>query len=150
MSSKETRDRLAELRAAMAANGLDWYIINGTDAHLSEYVAPYWRTRAFISGFTGSAGTVLVSKDGAWLWTDSRYFIQAASQIDELPVVMSFPKIHTGIAIAKPDVLAVLPEAVCSVLIDCHRPDVGVAVSGHLAVRADHNISTHVIESGLF
>lgn len=82
MSSKETRDRLAELRAAMAANGLDWYIINGTDAHLSEYVAPYWRTRAFISGFTGSAGTVLVSKDDAWLWTDSRYFIQAASQIE--------------------------------------------------------------------
>lgn len=82
MSENKVMQRLAKLRSGMAAEGLDWYIINGSDAHMSEYVAPHWRTRAFISGFTGSAGTVLVSKDGAWLWTDSRYFIQAAEQLD--------------------------------------------------------------------
>lgn len=82
MSENKVMQRLAKLRSGMAAEGLDWYIINGSDAHMSEYVAPHWRTRAFISGFTGSAGTVLVSKDGAWLWTDSRYFIQAAGQLD--------------------------------------------------------------------
>ena len=79
---KEIVDRLSALRERMKSEGVEWYMITGTDAHLSEYVAPHWRTREFISAFTGSAGTVLVSLTGAWLWTDSRYFIQAASQIE--------------------------------------------------------------------
>ena len=78
----EIVDRLSALRERMKSEGVEWYMITGTDAHLSEYVAPHWRTREFISAFTGSAGTVLVSLTGAWLWTDSRYFIQAASQIE--------------------------------------------------------------------
>lgn len=78
----EIVDRLSALRERMKSEGVEWYMITGTDAHLSEYVAPHWRTREFISAFTGSAGTVLVSLSGAWLWTDSRYFIQAASQIE--------------------------------------------------------------------
>ena len=74
--------RLDSLRRRMKDAALDWYLITGSDAHMSEYVAPHWRTREFITGFTGSAGTVLVSLDGAWLWTDSRYFIQAAHQLE--------------------------------------------------------------------
>ena len=74
-------ERVAELRNKMSALGLDAYLITGTDPHQSEYVAPRWRTRAFISGFTGSAGTVVVTKDKALLWVDSRYFIQGAEEI---------------------------------------------------------------------
>ena len=74
-------ERISRLREEMRKAGLQAYIITGTDAHISEYVAPHWRTREFISGFTGSAGQVLVTEDRAFLWTDSRYFIQAASQL---------------------------------------------------------------------
>lgn len=74
-------ERINSLRKEMAKEGIDAYLITGTDPHQSEYVAPRWRTRAFISGFTGSAGTVIVTMDKALLWVDSRYFIQAAAEI---------------------------------------------------------------------
>lgn len=74
-------ERIKSLRNEMAKEGIDAYLITGTDPHQSEYVAPRWRTRAFISGFTGSAGTVIVTLDKALLWVDSRYFIQAADEI---------------------------------------------------------------------
>ena len=73
--------RISKLRSIMERNGLDYYLVTGTDAHLSEYVCPHWRTREFITGFTGSAGTVLVGRSEALLWTDSRYFIQAFQQL---------------------------------------------------------------------
>ena len=56
-------ERVRALRALMEEKGYDAYLVTGTDPHMSEYVAPRWRTRAFISGFTGSAGTVLVTQD---------------------------------------------------------------------------------------
>src|SRR5574344_1436400 len=74
-------ERVSALRALMNEKGYDAYLVTGTDPHMSEYVASRWRTRAFISGFTGSAGTVLVTKDDAILWVDSRYFIQGAAEI---------------------------------------------------------------------
>ena len=74
-------EKVKALRALMEEKGYDAYLVTGTDPHMSEYVAPRWRTRAFISGFTGSAGTVLVTKTEAILWVDSRYFIQAAAEI---------------------------------------------------------------------
>ena len=58
------------------------FIIPSTDPHLSEYVAPHWQSREWISGFTGSAGTVVVTAKDAGLWTDSRYFLQAARQLE--------------------------------------------------------------------
>jgi Xaa-Pro aminopeptidase len=73
--------RLAGLRAAMTAQGWAAFIITGTDPHDSEYVPPRWETRAWISGFTGSAGTVVVTADQAGLWTDGRYFLQAETQL---------------------------------------------------------------------
>lgn len=75
-------ERVQELRNEMAKEGLDGYLITGTDPHQSEYVASRWRTRAYISGFTGSAGTVVITNDKALLWVDSRYFIQATKQIE--------------------------------------------------------------------
>jgi Xaa-Pro aminopeptidase len=65
----------------MQKKGLDAYVIFGTDPHMSEYLPARWQTRAFISGFTGSAGMVVVSHNKAALWTDSRYFLQAEEQL---------------------------------------------------------------------
>ncbi len=73
--------KLENLRKSLRERNLDGYLIIGTDPHQSEYVAPRWRTREFISGFTGSAGTVIVTLDNALLWVDSRYFIQAEKEI---------------------------------------------------------------------
>ena len=73
--------RLALLREKMREKGLDGYIITSADPHMSEYVTAHYKCREFISGFSGSAGTVLVTADSAFLWTDSRYFIQAAAQL---------------------------------------------------------------------
>ena len=75
-------ERIKNLRAQMALSEVDAWIITGTDPHQSEYVAPRWRTREFISGFSGSAGTVVITKDEALLWVDSRYFLQGAQQIE--------------------------------------------------------------------
>lgn len=86
MSRETIAERLGALRAEMASEGLDAYLITGTDAHSSEYVCPHWRTREWATGFTGSAGTVLVTMDRALLWTDSRYYIQAAAQTGESEV----------------------------------------------------------------
>ena len=75
-------ERIAALRAHIAKEDIQAFIIPSTDPHLSEYVAPHWQSREWISGFTGSAGTVVVTAQEAGLWTDSRYFLQAARQIE--------------------------------------------------------------------
>ncbi len=75
-------DRIAALRAHIAQEQIQAFIIPSTDPHLSEYVAPHWQSREWISGFTGSAGTVVVTAKDAGLWTDSRYFLQAARQLE--------------------------------------------------------------------
>jgi len=73
--------RLRGLRAQMEARGLAAYVLPTADPHLSEYVPPRWQTRAWFSGFTGSAGTLVVTRDTAGLWTDGRYEIQAEQQL---------------------------------------------------------------------
>lgn len=75
------KKRIEDLRQWMAQQQVEAFIIPSTDPHLSEYVAPHWQSREWISGFTGSAGTVVVTRSEAGLWTDSRYFLQAASQL---------------------------------------------------------------------
>ena len=69
-------EKLALLRTEMKKNGIDAYIIPSSDPHQSEYVADHWKVREWISDFTGSAGTVVITLDHAGLWTDSRYFLQ--------------------------------------------------------------------------
>ena len=70
------------LRQLMQAEGWDAVVISGTDPHGSEYLPKRWQVRKYVSGFTGSAGTVVVTADHAGLWTDSRYFIQAVAQLE--------------------------------------------------------------------
>ena len=72
---------LEKLREVMKSEKIDYYIIPSSDAHQSEYVAKYFKGREFVSGFTGSAGTLLVSLKEAYLWTDGRYFIQADNEL---------------------------------------------------------------------
>ena len=75
-------EKLKALRALMKAQGVSAYIIPSSDYHQSEYTADHWKSRRWISGFTGSAGTVVVTGDKAGLWTDGRYFIQAEAELE--------------------------------------------------------------------
>ncbi len=75
-------ERIAALREAMKQHKIDAYIIPTSDPHMSEYPADCWKYREWISGFTGSAGTVIIPADKAGLWTDSRYFLQASTQLE--------------------------------------------------------------------
>lgn len=86
-------DRLAALRTHMKEAGIKALIIPSNDPHQSEYVADCWKTRTYFSGFTGSAGLVIVLEDYAALWTDSRYFLQAETEL-----------VGTGVTLHKQDV----------------------------------------------
>lgn len=93
-------ERIAELRKLMAEKSIDAYIIPSFDAHQSEYVPEHWKARQWISGFTGSAGTVVVTMKEAGLWTDGRYFIQAEKQLEGSEVKlfkMAMPGVPTYI-----------------------------------------------------
>ncbi len=74
-------EKVAALRTAMRKHNIDAYIIPSSDPHQSEYVSEHWKSREWISGFTGSAGTVVITHEHAGLWADSRYFIQAEEQL---------------------------------------------------------------------
>ena len=78
----QIKERVASLRDAMREAGISACIIPGTDPHASEYIAEHWKERVWISGFTGSAGTAVVGLEKAGVWTDSRYFLQGAEQLD--------------------------------------------------------------------
>jgi len=75
-------NRISMLRAEMKKQGISACIIPGTDPHASEYLADCWKEREWITGFDGSAGTVVITHTSAALWTDSRYFLQAEKQLE--------------------------------------------------------------------
>ncbi|WP_227671001.1 aminopeptidase P family protein [Psychrobacter maritimus] len=77
----EIQQRITSLRAAIAAQDLTAIIVPSADPHLSEYLPEYWQARLWLSGFTGSVGTLVVTADFAGLWTDSRYWVHAAHQL---------------------------------------------------------------------
>lgn len=81
MENKVIRERLENLRQAMQQAGVDFYMIPTADYHNSEYVSDFFKVREYFCGFTGSNGTLVVWKDGAGLWTDGRYFIQAENEL---------------------------------------------------------------------
>ena len=119
MDKKIIKERISALRATFDKEGIAAFIIPSTDAHLSEYVAPHWKAREWISGFTGSAGTVVVTRDKAGLWTDSRYFLQAARQLE-----------GTGIELYK----EMLPETpgIPAFLSATLKPGDGVGIDGQV------------------
>lgn len=81
-------ERVDRLRQLMAEKGIDAYVVPTADYHQSEYVGEHFKVRAFMTGFTGSAGTAVFTKDEAGMWTDGRYFIQAAQQMEGTGVVL--------------------------------------------------------------
>ncbi len=81
MNVNPYRSRLAAVRAVMKKRGVDALIVPSADPHLGEYVPDHWRVIRWLTGFSGSAGTVVITAKFAGLWTDSRYFIQAADQL---------------------------------------------------------------------
>lgn len=82
MEENKIPARLAALREQMSKHNISAMIIPTDDAHMSEYVAKHWKCREWISGFTGSAGKVVVALNWSGLWSDSRYFIQAPEQLE--------------------------------------------------------------------
>ena len=94
MNKKVIRDRIDRLRQTLAAQDLTAIIVPTADPHLSEYLPEYWQTREWLSGFTGSAGTLVVSADFAGLWADSRYWVHAADELADTGI--SLEKLAPG------------------------------------------------------
>ncbi|GAF53335.1 aminopeptidase P family protein [Psychrobacter sp. JCM 18900] len=82
MNKQAIHERIANLRSTLAAQDLTAIIVPSADPHLSEYLPEYWQARLWLSGFTGSVGTLVVTADFAGLWTDSRYWVHAADQLE--------------------------------------------------------------------
>lgn len=81
-------ERIVALRKEMSAAGVKAVILPRTDAHLSEYISSHWHIVRYLSGFTGSAGTMVVTDKEALLWVDSRYFLQGAQQIEGTGIIL--------------------------------------------------------------
>lgn len=81
-------DRIAALRGEMVREGIDIWIVPSADYHQSEYVGSFFKARQYMTGFTGSAGTAVFTKDKACLWTDGRYFIQAENELRGSGIVL--------------------------------------------------------------
>lgn len=90
------KDRLEKLRATMAKNGIDYYIMPTSDYHNSEYSADFFKVREYFCGFDGSNGTLVVSQNFAGMWTDGRYFIQAENQMKGTGVEL-FKMLNPGV-----------------------------------------------------
>ena len=84
----EVKERIAALRGEMEREGIDIWIVPSADHHQSEYVGAHFKARRYMTGFTGSAGTAVFTKDKACLWTDGRYFIQAESELRGSGIVL--------------------------------------------------------------
>ena len=110
-------DRLARLRELMRREKLSAFVFPSTDPHNGEYVPDHWKGREWVSGFNGSAGTVVVTGNAAALWTDSRYFIAAAQQLEGTGIELMKLKIPGTPTVA---------EWLGQQLIDCQRPEVGI------------------------
>lgn len=82
------KTRIAKLQELMKREGMNGYIVPTSDFHESEYVGTYFKSRSFMSGFSGSAGTLVVTDTKAGLWTDGRYFIQAASELEDTGITL--------------------------------------------------------------
>ena len=92
-------ERIDALRGLMERNGWDAVVVSGSDPHNSEYPAPRWQQVKFLSGFTGEAGDLVVTRDHAGLWTDSRYFIQALSQLEGTGVELHKTRVPGAVGI---------------------------------------------------
>ena len=92
-------ERIAALRQMMACNGWDAVVVSGSDPHASEYPSPRWKQVEWLTGFTGEAGDVVITMDHAGLWTDSRYFIQAVTQLEGTGVQLHKTRVPDAVGI---------------------------------------------------
>ncbi len=106
------KDRIEALRGEMLQRGIDMYIIPTSDFHESEYVGDYFKARKYMTGFTGSAGTAVITQKEAGLWTDGRYFIQAQQQLENSPVTL-FKMGEEGVPTVKEYVKQKLGQGQC-------------------------------------
>lgn len=106
------QDRLQALRAEMQKRGIDIYVIPTADFHESEYVGEYFKARAYMTGFSGSAGTAVVTMTEAGLWTDGRYFVQAERQLEGTGVTL-FRMAEEGVPTIEAYIAEELPEGGC-------------------------------------
>jgi Xaa-Pro aminopeptidase len=105
----QTNEKLQQLRDLMKAHHIDVYLVPSADFHESEYVGEHFKARAYLSGFTGSAGTVVVTQQEAGLWTDGRYFIQAAEQLQGSEIKL-FKSGEPGVPTVEAYIEDVMPE----------------------------------------
>ena len=110
------KERLTALRGLMQSNGLAAYVVPGNDPHASEYMASHWCEMQWVSGFSGEAGTVVVTADRALLWTDSRYYLQAGIELKDSTIELmresdiDCPKLIDWLAEHVQGVVGVNPE----------------------------------------
>jgi len=128
--------RLAALRAAMQQHGVAAVLVPSADPHLSEYLPAHWSARTWLSGFDGSAGTLIVGREQAGLWTDSRYFAQAEQQLAGSGVALMKLRVpHT------PEHLEWLQQQL-------HDGDVLAVAGDSVAVATRHQIEHRLAETG--
>ncbi|WP_434293627.1 aminopeptidase P family N-terminal domain-containing protein [Clostridium botulinum] len=102
-------ERLTKLRALMTEKNIDMYIVPTADFHQSEYVGEHFKARKYITGFSGSAGTAVITKDHAGLWTDGRYFLQAGNQLKGTTVEL-FKMGEPGVPTIEEYIMNTLPD----------------------------------------
>lgn len=128
--------RLAALRAAMKQHGVAAVLVPSADPHLSEYLPAHWSARTWLTGFDGSAGTLIVGREQAGLWTDSRYFAQAEQQLAGSGVALMKLRVpHT------PEHLEWLQQQL-------HDGDVLAVAGDSVAVATRHQIEHRLAETG--
>jgi len=138
-------DRIARIREMMSDRGWDAVVIGASDPHASEYPAPRWQQVKWISGFTGEAGDIVITADHAGLWTDSRYFIQAESQLQgtgielhktRLPDSVDIPRWLAGkVSVVAVDGRSMSSDAVKEIkaAIGANEDDAGYGIAGKVA-----------------
>ena len=105
----EINKRIEEARKSMKKHKVDAYIVTSSDYHQSEYIGGYFQGREYLSGFTGSAGILVIFNDEACLWTDGRYHIQAENQLKGSEIKL-FKQGNTGVPTYKEYIVSKLAE----------------------------------------
>ena len=129
----------------MRAKNIQAYLVVSNDGHLGEYTPQHWKSRAWISGFNGSAGSVVVTLDKAGLWTDSRYFLQAGDQLEGSTIelykegVSGVPTIEEFLTSELPEGAVVGCDGTCVSQAEVERMERALSAFG-LTINSDYDL----------